>query len=82
MTESNLRLYRELQQSRVLAPLAGSAAFHVLDVHSITKRAPAAASADGIHFDDIVYDAVAQVLLNMALLRGGGDSSSVCQCPR
>lgn len=76
MTESNLRAYRELQVSRVQAPLRSSAAFHVLDVHAITRRAPAWSSEDGIHFDAAVYSAVAQALLNMVTAGGGGDRST------
>ena len=80
MTESNLKRYRSEQLAHLQQPLAEAPAFHVLDLHTITARAPASATNDGIHFDTVVYEASAQALLNMVQARTPAGRTATCRC--
>eukprot|EP00892_Ulva_mutabilis_P003337 jgi/Ulvmu1/1375/UM011_0103.1 len=82
LTQVNLQRYRAAQRMKVQQPLAHSTAFHVLDVHAVTRQAPAAATEDGIHFNAVVYEAAVQVLLNMVQAEAGGRAGDrqACTC--
>ena len=65
MTETNVQRYRDAQSDMLLQHLVGEARFHVLDMHRITSLAPHSSTADGIHYTEAVYDAAANVLMNL-----------------
>lgn len=67
MTEDNIRSYRRVQSDVLLQWAMQHNRFQVLDVQNITSMAPSSSSADGIHYMEAVYDASANVFLNMVL---------------
>jgi hypothetical protein len=80
MTEDNIQHYRAAQTEVLLQSLSEQQRFHVLDMHNISKAAPGSSAADGIHYVEDVYDAAAQVLLNMVAMEAPVQSRTCDNC--
>lgn len=66
-TDENMRAYDAVQRDQTNIRMIHPAGPGILvDLTTITAKAPTERCVDGVHYDRVVYDAVAQITLNIA----------------
>ena len=69
-TEDNLRAYDDVQRDQdVVGVIQPRGPCVLIDVRAITAAAPVERCVDGVHYDGVVYDAVARIVVDVARSR-------------
>ena len=79
LTRPKVQRYRQVYSEMLLKPLADEERFHVLDMQQITMHAPNASAPDGMHYDNFVYEAAVNVILNLLASQPAVSTNRNCE---